>query len=156
MVSVARSGREELDPIHCRTSRESLKLSAPGKASASRKRRLSKHDDCSTTTTLPPLVPSLLLLSLLPTSYRPRFRAVNIFGFAVVLRDVFIHRDITKIGRDWSFRTCVSILNASERGLARNKEHMAKENVDLIRRKELTAMNARIFELVRHRRGVRL
>lgn len=57
------------------------------------------------------------------TLYRPRFRAVNIFGFAVVLRDVFIHRDITKIGRDWSFRTGVSILKASEKELARNKGH---------------------------------
>lgn len=37
-------------------------------------------------------------VSVRGTSYRPRFRAVNIFGFAVVLRDVFIHRDITKIG----------------------------------------------------------
>jgi hypothetical protein len=37
-------------------------------------------------------------VSVRGTLYRPRFRAVNIFGFAVVLRDVFIHRDITKIG----------------------------------------------------------
>ena len=50
------------------------------------------------------------------TLYRPRFRGVNIFGFAVVLRDVLIHRDITKIGRDWLFRTGVSIQNASRKG----------------------------------------
>jgi hypothetical protein len=69
------------------------------------------------------------------TLYRPRFRAVNIFGLAVVLRDVFIHRDITKIGRDWSFRTGVSILKASEKELARNEQHLAKENFN---RKEAT------------------
>src|SRR6267154_970446 len=72
------------------------------------------------------------------TLWRPRFRAVNIFGFAVVLRDVFIHRDITKIGRDWSFRTGVSILNASERGVSTEQRASAKENEGLIRRKELT------------------
>jgi hypothetical protein len=95
-------------------------------------------------------------VSVRGTLYRPRFRAVNIFGFAVVLRDVFIHRDITKIGRDWSFRTGVSILNASERGVSTEQIASAKENVGLIRRNELTAVNARIFKMVRHRRGVRL
>jgi len=95
-------------------------------------------------------------VSVRGTLYRPRFRAVNIFGFAVVLRDVFIHRDITKIGRDWSFRTGVSILNASERGVSTEQRASAKENEGLIRRKELTAVNARIFKMVRHRRGVRL
>ena len=90
------------------------------------------------------------------TLYRPRFRAVNIFGFAVVLRDVFIHRDITKIGRDWSFRTGVSILNASERGVSTEQETSAKQDVGLSQRKELTAVNARFLKMVRHRRGVRL
>jgi len=53
------------------------------------------------------------------TSYRPRFRGVNVFGFAVVLRDVLIHRDITKIGRDWSFRTGVSYFGTrQERGVS--------------------------------------
>lgn len=69
-------------------------------------------------------------VSVRGTLYRPRFRAVNIFGLAVVLRDVFIHRDITKIGRDWSFRTGISILNASERGLARNKKHLQSRTWD--------------------------
>jgi hypothetical protein len=53
------------------------------------------------------------------TLYRPRFRGVNVFGFAVVLHDVLIHRDITKIGRDWSFRTGVSYFGMrQERGVS--------------------------------------
>jgi hypothetical protein len=58
------------------------------------------------------------------TFYKPRFRAVNVFGFAVVLRDVFIHRDITKIGRDWSLESVYR--TRQKEGLARNSKHLQR------------------------------
>jgi hypothetical protein len=80
---------------------------------------------------------------------RKRFRPCRCIVY------LFIHRDITKIGRDWSFRTGVSKLSASDRGSTRIKETCVDGEVD---REEgsLTSMNAWILEVVRHRRGVRL
>ncbi|KAI0269233.1 hypothetical protein BC834DRAFT_865386 [Gloeopeniophorella convolvens] len=49
-------------------------------------------------------------VSVRAISCRPRFSSVNVFTLAVILCDLFVHRNVPKVGRNWSSRTPVSEL----------------------------------------------